>query len=327
MKTLKRILLILVILVLVAGGFVAGILTGFRYGELSNLPFVAGGEWSIGIYTGQTPFKLSPAEGISNPVLVPDDVTDMPARQLADPFMVRENNTWYMFFEVVHARTNQGNLGYAVSEDGLHWQYQKIVIDEPFHMSYPCVFKWQGGYYMIPETNEANAVLLYKAEAFPSKWQRDRQLIDRGGVDPTFFVHNDTCWMFLGSRNRASLMLYYAPDLLGPWTEHPMSPLIDGDRNTAGPAGRVLSYDGKLYRFAMDCDPDYGNAVRVFEINELTSAAYRETEIPESPILSGTGEGWNARRMHQVDAYQIENGSWLVCVDGWDKVLQVGLKY
>jgi len=327
MKTLKRILLLLVVIILVVGGFVAGILAGFRYGEFNNLPFMAGGEWSIGIYTGDTPFKLSPAEGITNPVLVPDDVTDMPTRQVADPFMVRENGVWYMFLEAVHARTNQGNLAYATSNDGLHWQYQKMILDEPFHLSYPCVFKWQDEYYMIPETNEANAVLLYKAVSFPSEWRRDRQLISRGGVDPTFFIHNDTCWLYLSSRNRTSLMLFYSADLFGPWTEHPMSPLIINDRNTASPAGRVLEYDGKLFRFAMDCDPDYGNAVRVFEINELTSTQYRETEIPESPILSGTGKGWNARRMHQVDAYQIENGRWMACVDGWDKVLQIGLKY
>jgi len=324
---LKVGLLIIAGAVLMAGCFAAGILVGLHYGDFNNLPFVAGGEWSIGIYTGDDPFALEPAPGIANPVLEPGDVTDMPARQVADPFMVHEGDTWYMFFEVVHARSNQGNIGFATSADGFDWKYQKIVLDEPFHLSYPLVFEWEGEYYMIPETNEANAVLLYRADSFPAEWSRVGEIIDKGGVDPTFFVHNDTCWLFLAARNRAALMLFYANDPRGAWSEHPQSPVIAFDRDRAGPAGRVISYDGKLYRYAMDCDPDYGNAVRVMEITELSATAYHEVEIPQSPILSGSGKGWNAHRMHQVDAHRLESGQWIACVDGWDKVLQIGFKY
>jgi sucrose-6-phosphate hydrolase SacC (GH32 family) len=327
MNGLKKLLIIGFVLVGMAGSFAVGILTGFRYGEFNRLPFVAGGEWSIGIYTGDSPFDLAPPSAVAQPVLGPDDVTDMPARQVADPFMVRHNDVWYMFFEVLHASTEQGNIGFASSRDGFNWEYQKIVIDEEFHLSYPQVFVWEDEYYLIPESNEANAVLLYKADPFPSNWVKVDELLKVGGVDPTFFVHNDTCWMFLASRNRASLSLYYAADLRGPWFEHPSNPLIAFDRNRAGPAGPVLEREGILYRYAMDCDPDYGNAVRVFEIKEISATGYREVEIEASPILSGTGDGWNADRMHHCDAHLLDDGSWIAAVDGWARVVQIGLKY
>ena len=327
MKILRYVLLIGLILALMAGCFAVGVFVGWRYKDINALPFLAGGEWAIGIYTGANPFELTPASGVEQPVLGPDDVTDGPARQLADPFMVYEQGLWYLFFEVVHARTNQGDIAFATSADGLSWSYRRKIIDEPWHLSYPCVFQWQGEYYMTPESNEARAVYLYKATKFPSEWTRVDKILNKTGVDPTFFVYQDTCWLYLGSLSRGGLMLFYANDPLGPWTEHPQSPIIRGDMNTAAPAGRVTEYEGKLYRYAMDCDPDYGNAVRVFEINELNTTGYRETEIPQSPILKGSGEGWNSHRMHHCDPHKLNNGTWMAGVDGWKKVVQFGLKY
>jgi hypothetical protein len=254
-------------------------------------------------------------------------VVDEPARQLADPFLVKDQGMWYLFFEVVHAKTNQGDIGFATSADGFHWSYQRLIIDEPWHLSYPDVFMWKGEYYMTPESNESGAVYLYKATKFPTDWTREGKIINRVGVDPTYFVYRDTCWMYLATVSRGGLMLFYATDPHGPWTEHPMSPVIKGNANTAGPAGRGIDYQGRLYRYAMDCDPDYGNSVRVFEINDLTTASYRETEIPNSPILTGSGEGWNSERMHQCDPHQLDDGTWIACVDGWKKVVQIGWKY
>ena len=124
-------------------------------------------QYSIGIYTAGDPFKWSPAESIVSPVLRASDVTDAETDIVADPFMVRENDAWYMFFEVVDsAHPMEGDIALATSKDGLHWRYSQVVLREPFTMSFPYVFKWQNEYYMIPETHQANAIRLYKAYAF-----------------------------------------------------------------------------------------------------------------------------------------------------------------
>src|SRR5262245_26175147 len=103
--------------------------------------------WSIAIYTGITPFNLQPRL----PVLTKADVTDIPAAFVADPFMAQRNQTWYMFFEVMHGTKHLGEIGLATSNDALTWTYDRIVLREPFHLSYPHVFEWQNQYYMIPE--------------------------------------------------------------------------------------------------------------------------------------------------------------------------------
>jgi hypothetical protein len=61
--------------------------------------------WSIGIYEGSDPFKMSPVTDIKNPVLTAKDVTDVDAIFVADPFIIADNNKYYMFFEVLNKKT------------------------------------------------------------------------------------------------------------------------------------------------------------------------------------------------------------------------------
>lgn len=274
--------------------------------------------WSIGMYTGASPFALSPALEITNPVLSRADVSDVPAAFVADPFMIRVKRLWYMFFEVMNSRSNKGVIGLAVSRDGFSWEYRQIVLHEPFHLSYPYVFEWQGEYYMIPETLEPDAVRLYKASSFPTKWSLVRTLIDGQCADPSIFYFEGRWWLFACTTPylHDTLRLYFARDLLGPWVEHPRSPIIEGDHRLARPAGRVLVFDGRVVRFAQDCYPTYGSQVRAFEISPLTPTDYGEQETAESPILKGSGKGWNKLGMHTVDPHLLRKRRWIACVDG-----------
>ena len=69
--------------------------------------------WSIGIYTGISPLHVGPAGVMHNPVLTAAQVTDIPATFVADPFMLRGQQTWSMFFEVMHAEWQRGVIGLA----------------------------------------------------------------------------------------------------------------------------------------------------------------------------------------------------------------------
>src|SRR5215471_15037454 len=123
--------------------------------------------WSIGIYAGPSPFDLNPATGVTNPVLSAGDITDVDAAFVADPFMIRNDGHWHMFFEVLNRERQRGEIGWATSQDGISWSYQRIVLSEAYHLSYPHVFRWQGDWFMIPETLGANSIQLYRATRFP----------------------------------------------------------------------------------------------------------------------------------------------------------------
>src|ERR1700686_2907713 len=68
-------------------------------------------KWSIAIYAGESPLRLASAPGASNPVLSAGDVTDVPARFVADPFMLRVDGRWHMFFAVLNNQSNKGEIG------------------------------------------------------------------------------------------------------------------------------------------------------------------------------------------------------------------------
>lgn len=272
--------------------------------------------WSISIYGGDSPFTLKPIQ--RDPVLTKDHVTDVPAAFVADPFMLRHNHVFYMFMEVMNIDTRRGEIGLATSHDALSWTYKHIVLSEPYHLSYPYVFEHEGAYYMLPEAIDAGAITLYKADEFPTRWSRHASLIRGRFADPSIVRHADRWWLFACPTpyQHDTLQLYSASQLLGPWFEHPRSPLIKNDPRRARPAGRILNVDNKLFRFAQDSVPRYGSCVRTFEILELTPASYAEVEIGHGPILKASGNGWNASGMHQIDVQQQAGGNWLACVDG-----------
>jgi hypothetical protein len=275
--------------------------------------------WSIGIYTGDTPFRLAAPPGVANPVLSARDVTDVPAEFVADPFMIRSGGGWHMFFEVLNAARGQGEIGHATSPDGLRWTYRGIVLSEPFHLSYPYVFAWRGGVFMVPESLEPEEIRLYRADPFPHRWRYVKPLVRMRGADPSLCRFRRRWWLFVcpTPHRHDTLELYFAPDLEGPWTRHPRSPVVEGDARVARPAGRVLVRAGRVTRFAQDCLPRYGTQVRAFSVSQLTPEDYREAEHGASPVLRPAGAGWNGMRMHHLDAHPAPAGGWIACVDGF----------
>lgn len=280
------------------------------------------GTWSIGIYEGSSPLDLRPSEHAPNPVLTARDVTDVPAEFVADPFMVYDNGTYYMFFEVLNSQKNLGDIGLATSTDGFHWHYEKVVLSERFSMSYPYVFEWKKDYYLIPESNQVKEVRLYRASDFPVKWEFAGKLL-RGQrySDSSVFQYDDRWWMFTATRSRphnnGRLRLYYADSPAGHWTEHPLSPVVKNDPKIARPGGRVLVSGDGVVRFAQEDYPVYGKQVWAFRITQLDGLRYREEPLGNRPVICPTGAGWNAGRMHTVDPHQVSPDKWLAAVDGF----------
>lgn len=272
-------------------------------------------EWAIAIYKGATPSKLEPWAAAPETVLTFKDVTDVSADFVADPFMIFHDDLWYLFFEVLNNETGLGEIGYASSSNCIDWTYEKIILRENFHLSYPMVFKQNEQLYMLPETRQAGEIRIYKADVFPQKWTPEKVLIKGDYADATLFNDENGWWMFAlhGTRD---LHLFYADSLLGDWTPHPSNPIVENNLKTSRPAGSIIKENGKLFRLAQDGVPLYGNKVRMFEITNLSRTNYSERELEESPILKGSRKGWNAIGMHHVNAHQLEDGSWIACVDG-----------
>lgn len=278
-------------------------------------------EWAIGIYRGASLYQFIQTQEINNPVLSAKDITDIKAEFIADPFMIREKDQWYMFFEALNKADGLGDIGLAMSGDGMKWTYQQIVLSEPFHLSYPYIFKHNNEYYMIPESGQILETRLYKAVHFPLEWTFAGTLLKGAFFDSSIFLYESKWWMFSSSAKKKTmpcdtLHLFYADHLLGPWRKHPKSPIVIDNPHAARSAGRVLVEDGKIIRYAQDDYPKYGKQVIAFEVSELSTVNYCERKVEMNPVLKQSGRGWNKDGMHHIDPHHTDGHDWIACVDG-----------
>ena len=280
------------------------------------------GNWfSIGMFSGPSPLELSPAPSAKNPVLTYRDVTDAPAIFVADPFLVHHGARWHMFLEVMNDAGYKGEIALAASENGIEWDYEGIVLTESFSLSYPYVFEWQGDHYMLPEMYQQNYLRLYKAEAFPRSWRPVATFLDCNAFADASIFQWQGYWYILACSNPTgndTLRLFQAPCPLGPWREHPRSPVVTGDPRAARPGGRVVEWNGGLIRYAQVCVPRYGTGLRAFRITRLTPEEYSEETVDAPPIRKPEPGEWNSRAMHHVDPHLLPDGPWLAVADGHD---------
>ncbi len=277
--------------------------------------------WSIAMYEGESPLNLTPLGGRKGPALSPDDISGMKCTTVADPFFLRDQGDWWLFFEAFNGERGLGELAVARSlNEGLDWRYECVVLAEPFHLSYPQVIPCDGSFFMIPETRQTDSVRLYRSDSPVGPWQHVKTLLTGSFADATVLFHDERWWLF-AQKGLDELRVYYSDSLEGPWSEHPQSPFWPGNRSRTRPGGRFLRWQGRLFRFAQDGWPSYGSQVRAYEITALNLHEYSEFEVPESPILKGSGKGWNALGMHHIDAVELEGGKWLAAVDGTSMAL------
>ncbi len=232
-------------------------------------------------------------------------------RFYADPFLFERNGTTYLFFEDLPYRENRAFLSCCelspTGEPGPPFE----ILRRPYHLSYPFVFEHGGQTYMIPETKENRTVELYRATDFPRGWELAATLLsDLHAVDATIYEHAGKLWMFVGlSNGRFSnsdeLGIFFADDLLGPWTPHPANPVLS-DVRRARPAGKLFVENGKVIRPSQDCGKAYGYALNFSEVLTLTETEYREQLIARItpdwlPGLLGTHTYNRTSRFEVID--------------------------
>ena len=279
--------------------------------------------WSISIYEGSNFLNLQPTSAIKNPAISRKDVTDAFTAFVADPFMVRVQDDWLMFFEIFNQQKDRGEIAFARSKDGYKWHYQRIILSEGFHLSYPYIFEFEANWYMIPESCEANSVRLYQAKRFPDQWEFVSEILvgDRF-VDASILNFNGIWWLFVGVEPTEGeacnlLRLYYADSLFGNWVEHPMSPVVNNNLEISRPAGRIRQIGNQPIRFAQDCTVTYGHNVTAIRVESLTKDEYIEEKIQaDGDYLFELGTmSCNGTGMHHLDFIMLNDDACIACVD------------
>ena len=124
------------------------------------------------------------------------EVSNPPKRYLADPFVVKHQDKTVIFVEDYFIKDQKGKIS-AIQIDGDKNHFLGVVLEENFHMSFPCIFIYKENIYMIPETSEINQIRLYICKEFPLKWELFSVVMDNvSAADSIIFTENDT-WFLL----------------------------------------------------------------------------------------------------------------------------------
>jgi hypothetical protein len=206
-------------------------------------------------------------------------------RFYADPCLVERKGSSYLFFEEFRFAEGKGVVSCCrLTPDGRSTP-PEIVLERPYHLSYPFVVFAGQDAFMLPETAANGAIELYKADSFPSGWALEAVLMTGvRAVDPTLIQHDGRYWLFAnvavnGASTNDELFLFSASSIHGPWQPHPRNPVIS-DVRRARPAGRpFVDTSGRLIRPSQDCSSAYGSAVVLNWIQALSPRDYRETPV------------------------------------------------
>ena len=199
-----------------------------------------------------------------------------PWRYLADPFGLVRGQALHVFVEAFDYRTKHGVIErHEFDLDGLQWRGKSLALSRPFHLSYPYLLEHGGEVFMIPESNQANEVALYRPGADLDSWTRECVLIaDQPVADASVVFHQDRWWMFYAlvgpkRRDQKELHAAWAPSLTGPWQPVRGNP-IHVDHGGARPAGKpFIDGEGFLTLPVQDGVGGYGSAVRLLRFTHL----------------------------------------------------------
>lgn len=207
----------------------------------------------------------------------------------ADPFVVAGHNCYWIFVEEFVYRKNKAHISVLRLDSKANFIDSVKIIEKPYHMSYPFIFKVGETCYMIPETSKNRTIELYRCTDFPYKWEFERNIMENiSAVDTTLFRYNNKWWLFTGidqtpniSGCSTELFLFFTDDIFtGKWTSHPLNPVVS-DIRRARPAGKIFIDNGQIYRPSQNCAGRYGVAFNLNLITRLSESGYEEKLITE----------------------------------------------
>lgn len=202
----------------------------------------------------------------------------------ADPFILERDGRSYLFFEEFDYSRGLGHLAVGILGQGGELAEIEPCYVPDFHVSYPCVFEYEGTVYMVPETVSQRTISLYRAGEFPTKWQLVRELVTGiRAVDPTVYFDGTYWWLFASVYERGAaagdeLFLWSAKSLNSEWTPHPGNPVVS-DVRAARPAGMLFRRGEELIRPAQDGSRGYGSGITLRRIVTMTPEAFAEETV------------------------------------------------
>ena len=188
----------------------------------------------------------------------------------ADPFLFERGDAIYIFAELYDYVLCRGVIGYyKLNDKKPKWI---PIIQEKFHLSYPCIYESDDKIFILPETSKNETLYCYRAVDFPKHWVKEKPILKNVKlVDTTPFSEYDYKLALTYDLSDSSLKL----------VDFSRKTIKSVARDTEGikrPAG-YMSAKGIGIRVAQDCSQDYGKGIVIYCYTLSEDRRYSENII------------------------------------------------
>ncbi len=230
---------------------------------------------------------------------------------LADPFLVRSNDSTFLFVETQIAGRGAYITSFYVPDSSKTPVYMGIALKEPFHLSYPQVVKIKEQYLMIPESQKGDSSFVYMCESMPLKWKKVGFIYPGRIKDPTLLPTSaSTGYLYYGFKGKLFKHDYT-------YTNQKFELSAPRYLKTGlffRPGGKPMEINGKNFLLLQDNSSGYGTALYAFP---LSNDGMRDKHGKEYQLLRNSEVHAPFKAgMHHLCALQVESGKLLVAVDG-----------
>ncbi len=191
----------------------------------------------------------------------------------ADPLIYDMDGRTYLFVEDYDRHTKKGVISAAEISDGNPIRFC-TVIEEPYHLSFPMIFRWKGELWMCPESSDHMSLNLYRCVSIPDQWEKVCEL--HTGIPLVDTVMLETCddsvKLLSSTFNPANgLEVRYVQCTVR--NDHDSFSLVVEDNHTSYSlternAGNLFTVDGEVYLpTQQSTDIDYGVYLNIVPIN------------------------------------------------------------
>ena len=162
----------------------------------------------------------------------------------------------------------------------------KDIIVEPYHLSYPMLFRKKNNFFLVPESYQNKKIQFYKCVKFPFKWKKINTLFNNEiTADPTIFKYKKNFWIFINkTKNNLNdlnkkLYLYKLSENFKKIIPHKKNPVVSSF-NGGRSAGNIFTFKKKVIRPAqINNNKNYGYGMNFYEIKKMNLREYQEKKV------------------------------------------------
>ena len=203
----------------------------------------------------------------------------------ADPFIIKNKNKNYIFFENNDLSINRGKISCGeLKNDKL--TNIKDILKFNYHMSYPFIWKFKKNFFLIPETSEKKSIHIWKAKNFPYQWQYFKKVLkNEYCCDTTIIKDNfNNNWLLTNKSNDTTgdpnneLYIYKIIGNFKKLIPHKLNPVIT-DCRIARNAGNLLNLNYIYRPSQVNNSSGYGIGLNINKILKIDLNSYKETIV------------------------------------------------